>query len=246
MTEARYDAVAEFYAAAFDAIDDPASRALLSLLGPPAGRRVADVACGHGRITRELARRGAEVTGVDISAALIDKAIAAERGGPLSIRYVHADIAAAVPPGLGTSTFDAVTCNFGLSDIDDLDGTITTIEALLRPGGCFVFSILHPCFAGAAEVSAAWPEGGRYYDEGRWHADARLSPLRRQVGANHRMLSTYLNALRRHKLRLDELSEPVPDPQWSRNRPGADRGPVYLAARYLKVQPRRRAAAADG
>jgi hypothetical protein len=128
-----------------------------------------------------------------------------------------------------------VTCNFGLSDIDDLDGAITTIEALLRPGGCFVFSILHPCFAGAAEVSAAWPDAGRYYDEGRWHADARLSPLRRQVGANHRMLSTYLNAFRSHALRLDRVSEPAPDPQWSRNRPGADEGPVYLAARYLKA-----------
>ena len=235
MTEARYDAVADFYTAAFDVIDDPASEALLSLLGPPAGRRVADVACGHGRITRELARRGAEVTGVDISATLIGKAIAAERGEPLGVRYVHADVAAAVPAGLVAGTFDAVTCNFGLSDIDDLDGAITTIEALLRPGGCFVFSILHPCFAGAAEVSAAWPDAGRYYDEERWHADARLSPLRRQVGANHRMLSTYLNAFRNHALRLDRVSEPAPDPQWSRNRLGADEGPVYLAARYLKA-----------
>jgi hypothetical protein len=49
------------------------------------------------------------------------------------------------------------------------------------------------------------------------------------------MLSTYLNALRGHELRLDEFSEPAPDPRWSRNRPGADRGPVYLAARYLKA-----------
>ncbi len=134
-----------------------------------------------------------------------------------------------------SGTFDAVTCNFGLSDIDDLDGATAAVAALLRPDGCFVFSILHPCFAGAAEVSASWPDAARYYDEGRWHADARLSPLRRQVGANHRMLSTYLNTFRRHDLWLDEVSEPVPDPQWSRNRPGADNGPVYLAARYLRA-----------
>jgi hypothetical protein len=37
MAEARYDAVADFYAAAFDDIDDPATGALLDLLGPPAG-----------------------------------------------------------------------------------------------------------------------------------------------------------------------------------------------------------------
>ena len=33
---------------------------------------------------------------------------------------------------------------------------------------------------------------------------------------------------------LDQMSEPAPAEQWSRSRPGADRVPVYLAARCLK------------
>jgi len=37
--------------------------ALLELLGPVSGMRVLDVACGQGRITRELARQGTDVTG---------------------------------------------------------------------------------------------------------------------------------------------------------------------------------------
>ena len=73
MPEARYDAVADFYATAFDAIDDPASMALLDLIGSPGGLRILDLACGHGRITRELARRGADVTGADMSAALTER-----------------------------------------------------------------------------------------------------------------------------------------------------------------------------
>lgn len=76
MAQARYDAVAEFYIQGFDSIDDPASRALLDLLGPVTGLRVLDVARGHGRITRELARRGASVLGVDLSGALITRALA--------------------------------------------------------------------------------------------------------------------------------------------------------------------------
>jgi hypothetical protein len=47
MAQARYDAVADFYASGFDSIDDPATWALLDLLGPVAGLRVLDVACGH-------------------------------------------------------------------------------------------------------------------------------------------------------------------------------------------------------
>src|SRR4029079_9988271 len=93
----------------------------------------------------------------------------------------------------------------GLSDIDDLDGAIAAVSAALRPRGCFVFSILHPCFAGGKDVSGSWPTAGSYYDEGFWTAQEALSTLRRQVGANHRMLSTYLNALRRHSLWLDKI-----------------------------------------
>src|ERR1700751_5567085 len=130
MAEARYDAVADFYTTGFDAIAEPASLALLDLLGPPAGLRVLDVACGHGRMTRALAGRGADVTGVDFSAALIARAVAAERGPPLRIRYITAEVASGA--GLDPATFDAVTCNFGLSDIDDLDQATGSIAAALR------------------------------------------------------------------------------------------------------------------
>jgi SAM-dependent methyltransferase len=231
MDEARYDAVADFYVTGFSAADDPASVALLELLGPLAGLDVLDAACGHGRITREIARRGARVVGIDISGALLSKAEAAERDDRLGIRYVHADVAA--PTGLNAAAFDVVTCNFGLSDIDDLDGAITAISTVLRPGGYFVFSILHPCFPGATDVAGSWPATGRYYDEGRWTADGALSSLRRQVGATHRTISTYLNTLSRHGLWLDQVREP--EPQWTQKRPLADRSPVYLAARCRTV-----------
>jgi SAM-dependent methyltransferase len=241
MPEARYDAIADFYAAAFDEVDDPASTALLDLLGPVAGLRVLDIASGHGRITRELARRGADVVGIDISARLIAKAVAAERDQPLGIRYINADVTAA-PTDLGAATFgaatfDAVTCNFGLSDIDNLDAAAAAVSGALKPAGRFVFAILHPCFPGAADVASSWPATGSYYDEGRWTADAALSSLRRQVGSNHRMLSTYLNAFRRHDLWLDHVREPAPEEQWSQQRPRAGRTPVYLAARCLKAAP---------
>ena len=48
MVQARYDAVAAFYIEGFDSIDDPASRALLDLLGPVAGLQV----LGRGLRTR--------------------------------------------------------------------------------------------------------------------------------------------------------------------------------------------------
>ena len=53
----------------------------------------------------------------------------------------------------------------------------------------------------------------------------------------YRMLSTYLNTFRRHGLWLDELRKPVPASRWAGSRPRADRVPVLLAGRCLKVRP---------
>ena len=233
---ARYDAVADFYESGFSNTADPVLVELLAVLGPVTGRRVLDVACGQGRVTRELARRGATVTGVDLSRAMLDKAESIQDAEPLAIRYVHGDVASA--PALDDAAFDAVVCNFGLSDIDDLDGALATVCRTLRPGGAFAFSILHPCFPGGAAISGAWPRSGRYYDEGYWVADGGASSLRRRVGANHRMLSTYLNALSRHGLRLTETSEPEPPAQWATtDRHDAAGYPIYLVARCVRQDP---------
>jgi SAM-dependent methyltransferase len=222
MAEARYDAIADFYVAGWpDVYDDPPSVALFDLLGPVDGLRVLDVACGHGRISRELARRGAHVVGVDLSAALVEKAESVES---LGNRYLHADITSTTL--LDGAGFHAAVCGFGLSDIDDLDRAAGAIARAVRPGAVFVFSILHPCFPGDGhEVSGSWPSAGRYHDEGWWRADGAVSSLRRQVGANHRTLSTYLNTLRRHGLWTDELAEPGP---------ADERYPLFLVARCVK------------
>jgi 2-polyprenyl-3-methyl-5-hydroxy-6-metoxy-1,4-benzoquinol methylase len=232
MVRARYDAAADFYINGFVSVDDPASLALLDMLGPVTGQRVLDVACGHGRITRELARRGASVVGVDVSGVLISKAVEAEQNDPLGIRYVHEDVTSAAV--LGNGDFDAVACNFGLSDIDELDAAVTAVSGALRPGGRFVFSILHPCFGGGKDISGAWPAAGSYYQEGYWTAQDSRSTLRRQVGANHRTLSTYFAALRRHGLWLDQLAEPLPKRDWDPAH-DADRKPVFLAARFVRL-----------
>lgn len=229
---ARYDDVADYYAANWaEELDDPVTVSLLGFLGDLEGQRVLEIACGHGRVTRGIARAGASVVGVDLSAGMLGKAEEREAREPLGIRYLQGDVAQ--PDLLDGEEFDAVVCSFGLSDIDDLDGALANAYRVLRPGGRFVFAILHPCFPGIEGVSGAWPADGSYYDERWWQADGTLSTLRQQVGANHRTLSTYLNKLRRHGFVLEETAEPQPSIEPDSPRAAMTRYPVFLVVRCV-------------
>ena len=234
-TSSRYDQIADFYEVfAPDAYDDPLTAALLDLIGAVSGMHLLDMACGHGRLSRELARRGAHVVGVDLSSVLLDKALAREQAEPLGIAYVHAD--AASSHALDGELFDGITCHFGLSDIDDLEGAAVTVTRVLQPGGFFTFSILHPCFPGweGMGASPSWPPGRGYFTEEWWLADGPPGGLRPIVGANHRMLSTYLNLFARFGLVLEEVAEPCPPQAWIDVAPDVGAVPIYWAARYRK------------
>ena len=233
---ARYDGIAAFYDGSVgDDVSDPATAALLGLVPPLETTRVLDLACGQGRVSRELARRGATVVGIDVSVALLGIAREIEERQPLGITYVAADVAR--PNVLDSDEFDGVVCNYGLSAVDDLDGGLATVDRVLADGGWFVFSILHPCFPGwDADAPSSWPPDEGYYTEGWWRAEN--TGFRGRVGATHRMLATYLNAVTRHHLLLDLAVEPEPGEEWAARAPSRAAVPVYFVARCRRL-PRR-------
>ena len=207
MAQARYDEFAEWYQ---QWIGDapPLIAAQASLLPAMTGQRVLDIACGQGRMSRYLARQGADVTGADISAAMLARARAA---GPETITYIHADVTAH-PAWWDGRPFDGCTCELALMDIDDLAGTLSTVTTVLRPGGWFVASIVHPCFPGNERGCSSWPPGQGYESEGWWISpDHDPEGARIRVGATHRKLSTVLNALLDAGLHAERFIEP-PDP----------------------------------
>jgi len=223
----RYDAIAEFYDSSVgDDVSDPPGTALLALAGDVEGLRILDLACGQGRVSRELARRGAVVVGLDVSGELLERARAAEAEAPLGIEYLHVDVASASGPA--GERFDGAVCHFGLTDIDDLARALDTVAQTLRPDGWFVFSILHPCFAGFGDdAPSSWPPAADYHAEGYWLADN--TGYRGRVGSNHRMLSTYVNELAERGLAIERVAEPA-----AAGKLRGATGPVYLVVRCRK------------
>ncbi len=111
---------------------------LFEVLGDLRGRTVLDLACGEGVYARQFKRLGAaEVTGVDISQAMIELAEAEERVDPLGCRYVREDAAAFTP----AKPVDIVTAVYLLNYArtrEDLDRFCRACFRALRSGGRLV------------------------------------------------------------------------------------------------------------
>jgi 2-polyprenyl-3-methyl-5-hydroxy-6-metoxy-1,4-benzoquinol methylase len=122
----------------------PATERLLELRS---GERVLDVACGNGLSSRRLAAMGAEVVAFDFAEEMIAHALERTTEHIDRIEYLVLDATdEAALLALGEGRFDAAICNMALFDMAEIEPLMCALARLLRPGGRFVFSVLHPCF----------------------------------------------------------------------------------------------------
>jgi len=121
------------------------------LLSPQPGEKFLDIACGNGLTSRRLAHAGAAVVAFDFSEEMIRVARTRPSDGQIDYRVVDATDEDALR-ALGTRTFDGALCNMALMDVADIRPLMNAVASLLRPGGRFVFSLLHPCFNNPSTV----------------------------------------------------------------------------------------------
>jgi ubiquinone/menaquinone biosynthesis C-methylase UbiE len=191
---------------------------VMELVGDVHNRTICDLACGQGYIAREMARRGANVTGLDLAPKLLEIARGYEAEAPLGIRYLQGDAQEASV--LDENSFTGCVCVMALINIPDLKATFQTVHRILEPNGWFCFVISHPCFdtPQAEWITLSNPEHpiGRvvtgYFDERLWLSTRVRKEgavgVRGRVGDYHRMLSTYLNTLVSTGFAFERMEEP--------------------------------------
>lgn len=108
-----------------------------------AGKKVLDVGCGGGILSESMARRGADVTGVDLGTEnLKAAALHAEQSGlNETLRYQHIPVEELAKTHAGQ--FDVVTCMEMLEHVPDPSSIVRACFELLSPGGVCVLSTIN-------------------------------------------------------------------------------------------------------
>lgn len=194
----------------------------LKMLPDVDGLRGLDVGCGEGHNTRLVAQRGAQLIALDIARRFIDYARDQEAREPLGITYLHASAVALPFTG---AEFDFVMATMSMMDVPDQQRAIGEAARVLKPGGFFQFSILHPCFMTPRFKWVLNEEGrrvalecGDYFktEQGtieEWIFGSAPEELKERF-AKFRIprffhtLSTWLNMLAAAGLNLEECVEP--------------------------------------
>jgi len=148
--KAQWDKVAKTYDELIGETGDPYHKTylnpvVLKLLGSIKGKKVLDLACGQGYFSRKLQRKGAKVTGVDISKNLLEIA----RKKSQNITYIHND--AANMKDVKTNSQDMIVSNVAFFDIKNIKGAIKECARVLKKNGTLIFSLLHPMTHGEIE-----------------------------------------------------------------------------------------------
>ena len=110
--------------------------------GPLDGRRIVDVGCGGGILSEAMARKGAQVLGVDLAERSLKVAqLHAMEAGIDNVQYreVAAEVLADEQPG----QFDIVTCMEMVEHVPDPSSIIAACAKLVKPGGWVFLSTLN-------------------------------------------------------------------------------------------------------
>jgi len=152
---------------------------------PLAGKQVCDVGCGGGILAESIAKKGATVTGIDLSEKALKVADLHSLESGIKVRYelISAEELAAREAG----QYDVVTCMEMLEHVPDPTAIVQACAKLVKPGGHIFFSTLNRnpksylfAIIGAEYVLGLLPRGT--HDYAKFITPAELSGFARTAG----------------------------------------------------------------
>ncbi|MFJ2990897.1 bifunctional 2-polyprenyl-6-hydroxyphenol methylase/3-demethylubiquinol 3-O-methyltransferase UbiG [Collimonas sp. NPDC087041] len=150
-----------------------------------AGKNVVDIGCGGGILAESMARKGAKVTGIDLSDKALKVADLHSLESGIEVRYEK--IAAEDLAEREAGQFDVVTCMEMLEHVPDPSSIVRACATLVKPGGQVFFSTLNrnpkaylQAVIGAEYLLRMLPKGT--HDYAKFITPAELAQFARNAG----------------------------------------------------------------
>ncbi len=177
---------------------------------PLAGRTILDVGCGGGILAEAMARRGGQVTGIDMAEGALQAARLHRLESGLEVDYLQTTAEELAEERAGS--FDVVTCMELLEHVPDPASLVAACARLAKPGGHLFFSTLNRnpkaylfAVVGAEYLLRLLPKGT--HDYARFIRPAELERWLRRCGIEARhMAGLGYNPLTRRYYLCDDVS----------------------------------------
>ncbi len=158
---------------------------------------VLDVGCGEGWLVRELAQHGMDVTGIDCSAPLIDRARELGKGTFHVLTYDEFESTSV----FDATEFDAVVCNFALVG-ESVELLLSSLRKLLHDDGKLFIQTVHP-------FAVCGPDD-QYMDGWRTETFSSFGPGYKEAMPWYlRTVGSWFSVLKKAGFQVDDCKEPI-------------------------------------
>jgi ubiquinone/menaquinone biosynthesis C-methylase UbiE len=231
-----------------DALNTPAFLAMLPAVDGLTGL---DLGCGEGTNTRKVAEIGAAMIGLDIAPTFLRHARETETADPRGIAFVLGD---GITLPFGEGQFDFVTAFMSMMDMADQQAVLAEVRRVLKVGGFFQFSILHPCFVPPRRRNVRNEKGepiaveiADYFRETNGEVEtwlfssipaeerSKLAPF--NIPRFHRTLTSWVKMIVSAGLSIEAFGEPMADAETAAAEPTV--ADTRVAPIFLHIRARR-------
>ncbi|MBR4767705.1 MAG: class I SAM-dependent methyltransferase [Lachnospiraceae bacterium] len=189
-----------------DCIETPI---LLSMLPDLKGKAILDIGCGMGQHAKQYVDMGAgSVLGIDISEKMLSYAKEHNSAEQITYRLLPMEEIETID-----GKFDLITSSLAFDYVEDFEGLMKKIHALMKPDAEFVFSMSHPiatAWDGKYDRYTRTETGERLYANLSNYSEEGLRKVDWVVSGYecyHRMLSTLINSLIRAGFSIEQCEE---------------------------------------
>ncbi len=172
---------------------------MIRLAGDVAGLEILDAGCGSGPLSEALRAKGANISGFDLSPAMVELA-RARLGADADVRV--ADLGAPLP--YDGDRFDLVVASLALHYVKDWGSALGELRRVLKPGGRLLVSIIHPTV-----YAVVYPEAD-YFALTQYSEDYDYGDETVWMTYWHRPLQDVINTFIQAGFRITQVTEPPP------------------------------------